>query len=482
MSFSTVFLASPVQAAPRDIQIRSVDFQTGVVELFNFGETDQDLSGWRWCSHDDLAVLLYSSGEGLNGVTIEAGTSLWTHLNNDAPAEDPDHLNQSVVGDFAGPLDTGPYSLQIYYPPTKGSLRFGNGDLIADHLQWNLDGADDPSGVNGRSVEAVEGGTWSAGDAWIATTSESTGVVLLDETGGTLHGPENYAVTEPDPRRAVQIRSVNLTTGIVELFNFGETDQDLSGWRWCSHDDLAVKLYSSGEGLNGVTIEAGTSLWTHLNNDAPADDPDHLNQSVVGDFAGPLDTGPYSLQIYYPPTDGGRLRFGNGDLIADHLQWNLDGADDPSGVDGRSEEAVEGGTWSAGDAWIATTAESTGVVLLDETGGTLHGPESYEVTSGAPDPRPQFRRGDTDDTGSLEITDAVRVFSFLFLGTEGPRCLETADSNNDATLDISDGIGVLTFLFQGGNPPVTPGPDSCGSDPDEADSAGDLGCNAYTSC
>ena len=43
---------------------------------------------------------------------------------------------------------------------------------------------------------------------------------------------------------------------------------------------------------------------------------------------------------------------------------------------------------------------------------------------------------------------------------------------------------ILLFLFGGGPAPAAPGPttEACGPDPDEEGSAGDLGCNAYSSC
>jgi len=78
----------------------------------------------------------------------------------------------------------------------------------------------------------------------------------------------------------------------------------------------------------------------------------------------------------------------------------------------------------------------------------------------------------------------IEIFDYLFLGSDSPTCLESADTNNDATIDISDGIATLQYLFNGGPPPAAPGPPEapCGSDVDEPGSAGDLGCEAYPPC
>ena len=77
-----------------------------------------------------------------------------------------------------------------------------------------------------------------------------------------------------------------------------------------------------------------------------------------------------------------------------------------------------------------------------------------------------FRRGDADDSGSANITDAVGILNFLFGGASEPACLEAADIDNDGLVNISDPIGLLNFLFVGGAiPPEPPGSENCGPDP-----------------
>jgi hypothetical protein len=96
-----------------------------------------------------------------------------------------------------------------------------------------------------------------------------------------------------------------------------------------------------------------------------------------------------------------------------------------------------------------------------------------------------FHRGDPDGSGTSDISDAITIFGFLFLGD--PRtlaCRESADSNNDGKIDITDGIQLLGWLFQDGPEPAAPGPPGgpCGLDPDPPGSAGDLGCADYAGC
>jgi subtilase family protein len=54
--------------------------------------------------------------------------------------------------------------------------------------------------------------------------------------------------------------------------------------------------------------------------------------------------------------------------------------------------------------------------------------------------------GDANATGQVDISDALTVFSFLFLGTD-LKCREGADANLDNRMDIADGIVILRALF-----------------------------------
>jgi hypothetical protein len=77
-----------------------------------------------------------------------------------------------------------------------------------------------------------------------------------------------------------------------------------------------------------------------------------------------------------------------------------------------------------------------------------------------------FRRGDVNESGGLEITDAIRTLGFLFLGGIEITCRDAADADDNGELQITDAVRTLNYLFLGGDPPPAPGPDRCGPDPD----------------
>lgn len=196
---SLAALLAPLAGAQdqRDVQIRSVDFVRGTLEIFNFGSVDRTLDGWRFCSHDGDQQRVYSSPSGLNGVAIEAGTSVFVHFNDDAPGGDPDRVDRSSVGAFALPLDRDAFGIQFYRPDSNGSIAFGNSALIADHVQWSDGGSAGQSET--RTGQAVGEGLWTAAGDFVSTNAGTNRIELNDLGNGRLHGPASYVAIGSDP-------------------------------------------------------------------------------------------------------------------------------------------------------------------------------------------------------------------------------------------------------------------------------------------
>jgi hypothetical protein len=57
------------------------------------------------------------------------------------------------------------------------------------------------------------------------------------------------------------------------------------------------------------------------------------------------------------------------------------------------------------------------------------------------------------------------VLLYLFTGTRPIHCLDSADTNDSGEVDISDAVSLLNFLFTGGAPVPSPGPHDVGIDP-----------------
>jgi len=225
------------------------------------------------------------------------------------------------------------------------------------------------------------------------------------------------------PQRFVQIRSIDLSSSVLELFNSGTDSQSLAGWRFCTHDENEVRRYSSTAGLNSFTLAGGESLFVHFNNDADPADAQAVNVSTIGgNFAQPMDAvGAYGAQIYF------QTPFGLGGNIADSLQFSLDGLDDAT-ADERSDEA-EGEVWVDQNDWIAVSLDTEMIVLDDASlGDELHSPADYTVV----DPVGVIL-GDLDGDGMVTFADIQPFIDALISGTFVPA--GDIDQNGEVNFD-----------------------------------------------
>jgi hypothetical protein len=196
--FVAWLIVGAASASERDVQIVDVDFETNVIELHNFDSVDHALNGWQFCTQDADETLQYSPSNGFALDTIDAGKSLFIYFDGDAPAE-PGHINRPGVGSqWAEPLSRGSYALSLYFPPVS----FVNGNTMADHVQWSINGVDNNI-ADERSDEAENGGVWTDQSAWVATAADSPFISLLPQSEGlVLHGPDDYT-TLPEPSSAL---------------------------------------------------------------------------------------------------------------------------------------------------------------------------------------------------------------------------------------------------------------------------------------
>lgn len=88
---------------------------------------------------------------------------------------------------------------------------------------------------------------------------------------------------------------------------------------------------------------------------------------------------------------------------------------------------------------------------------------------------PEFQRGDANNDGSFNLSDAVVSLTYLFL-SGSVDCLDALDVDDNGTVNLPDPVLALNYLFTNGAPPANPFP-SCGTDT-TPDVNGDLGCLA----
>ena len=148
--------------------------------------------------------------------------------------------------------------------------------------------------------------------------------------------------------------------------------------------------------------------------------------------------------------------------------------------------SVDGQNWNeidSGDSGLSGAPDSmlVGVTVSPDADSSIQATFCDVSISQGPS---TFHRADTNDDGTIDVTDAVSLLGFLFGGGEDTGCKETQDFDNDGRVILTDAVGILLYLFSGGPAPAAPGAttEDCGSDPDAPDAPGDLGCRSYWSC
>lgn len=91
----------------------------------------------------------------------------------------------------------------------------------------------------------------------------------------------------------------------------------------------------------------------------------------------------------------------------------------------------------------------------------------------------EFRRGDSNADGSVNVADAVDLLAYLFLNTSTSNpCPDARDADANGSIQLTDAVFLLEYLFASGPFPDTPGPLQCGVD--VADDP--LTCHSHGSC
>jgi len=75
-----------------------------------------------------------------------------------------------------------------------------------------------------------------------------------------------------------------------------------------------------------------------------------------------------------------------------------------------------------------------------------------------------FIRGDCNADLRYNIVDGVFLLNDLFLAGPDPSCVAACDTNDSGSVDLSDAVSSIQYLLLGGPPPVAPFP-ACGVDP-----------------
>jgi hypothetical protein len=61
--------------------------------------------------------------------------------------------------------------------------------------------------------------------------------------------------------------------------------------------------------------------------------------------------------------------------------------------------------------------------------------------------------GDANSDMTVNVSDAVYIINYVFIGGGAPEPIFVGDTNCDGSVNVSDGVYIINYIFIGGNQP-----------------------------
>ncbi|MDE0958069.1 MAG: right-handed parallel beta-helix repeat-containing protein [Planctomycetota bacterium] len=430
--------------------------------------------GVTWTLSGGVDAVLISLGSDPNNMTpmasLPGGSTSWTTIinlpgtpticveplnNGMSPANGPTCC-QVVVDPIPDPVPTTFFSCTLDHETCTASVNWINGESYTS-LQLTSNGVD--QAITADATTAI-----LALDQDVATT-----VALVATTScGIVLPPVSCELTciAPPPAPATDL--------LCSLTDFCTNSYQLS-WALSGNVDevqisvgpdaanMTLAAILPGDATNWpTTLSAGTQVICvePINNGAPPTTGPTCCEILVDPLPVPVPTADLICSVDHY-TCQASLSWLNGEAYSS-LQLTVNGVDHPITADATS-------------ATVTLAANVPSLILLGGT--TVCGealPElTCELTCIPPD---RFIRGDSNADSTLDVSDVMFSLGAVF-GQVISSCQDAQDTNDDGSLDISDPLLLLLYLYSGGSQPPAPGL-TCGDDPtaDALECAGSPGC------
>ena len=378
----------------------------------------------------------------------------------------PRELCETVCPDCTGPCDR----------------EFGGPDCLRDEDDVACDGGggNDPCDANGGGDDDDDDDGEGAGDdnavvgeryiacdvpfryvSGFTLSADREGLVINEVVAaqdGLLEDPTQRDCSPSDACPQDNLDCCKSREDFVEIVNSSAEPRSLAGlWLTDSYFSPRGWAFPTSPAAD-VTLDPGERIIVWLDNDG-AQCPDPTRGSPPCFWECP------------DPTNSALRRF--------HTDFALDlGGDQLFLVDGEAQFGiVHGVAWDRRDGVFPLEINQSLALIPDgdpsgcfkvETKPTPNMPNEGEPCGKG---QPLFRRGDAAANGSVDLSDAIFILNFLFLGGSAPECPDAADADDSGSHELTDAIRILNFLFLGGDVPPPPGPDDPGIDPSDDDLA-----------
>ena len=237
-------------------------------ELYNYGDTSIDLSGWKWTD----SAAQFEGAEGLfpAGTVLEAGQALVvvkeTNLDGFTSAWKLSKVTNHVIS-TGGPGLGGGDAVVVFNNNgfTATAFNYGTQAITASDGRIIAPVSADKGGKH--AGEVVAGGTSKTSVVWDGISTANPNYITVDATAaGSVTQSDNASKGSPGmvlpdnalPRYDLLISEVNSNaTGgdFFELHNHGTQSLDLTGWKWTDSSGKTVSSFAAN-----TVIEAGGTL------------------------------------------------------------------------------------------------------------------------------------------------------------------------------------------------------------------------------
>lgn len=288
------------------------------------------------------------------------------------------------------------------------------------------------------------------------------------EDSGANPGIRNYSVKTTSGSLSSREVScdVNLPPGSVTALTCQSTAPETAQLNWSSPAG-ATTVRIERNGVLVIELPATSTLFEE--NPVPSGNQLYSLTPAVGAIDGPTSSCTVDVQAPIAPpvaSFNASVTTGEAPLVVDFSDtstgdintWLWDFDDGTTSPEQNPEHTFS----SPGDYLVSLSVEGTA------------GVDSATLQISVLPAAVQFLRADCNNSGGMNIADAIAILNYLFGYMPNLTCLDACDSNDDENINIADAIFVLASLFSGGALPPTPFP-TCGEDP-----AGDvLDCLSY---
>jgi hypothetical protein len=204
------------------------------------------------------------------------------------------------------------------------------------------------------------------------------------------------------------------------------------------------------------TLAPGERLLVWVDNDDEdpriPGDPDNPNDAAAGAHHTNFGVNGVRDEIYILSGPDGEY------AVLDGIRWGKSGRYTGSSVDPLSFDPRDGVTELVGrDQSLSRVPDCDRSSPIRFAPATPLEPNG-EIEEGL------FRRGDANDSSLSDISDALFILEFMFIGGKSPGCLDGLDVDDNGAIDINDPLRLLGHLFLG-DPVPAPGAQTCGPDP-----------------